>query len=230
MQRGVDEAGRTFAHQTVGRRPTRGGPVGPGAEISYSKLRSRWLILINTNIDYAIHQHLPFDETMDCLERAANDLIGVRNELVHSNILQCYTFTHKGRHSLGTLMTPTPPHPYQHGKILQAFERAPTTNFLHQHIDLTLDHRYGEGAVALQLDRVMFYEYFAQRLFRETGQDFFDVGHKLFIRIKRVNANMAKSYLNKAITQTELDERAYNIDQMRTVPWLSTDAIQSLTQ
>jgi len=230
MIRGVDESGRTFSTQTVGTRPSRNRTSGTASDIQYRNLRSRWMILINTNIDYEKHQHLPFDETMDCLEKAANDLVNQQNELVKAHILKYYHFTHKGRHSLGSRMTETPPNPYTHGKVLQAFERAPNTNYLHQHIDLTVDHSYGEGAFALQLDRMMFYEYIAQRLYRETGQDFFQHGHELFIRIRRVNANMAKSYLNKAITQSEIDAAKYEKNQMLTAPWVSKSTVDMLTQ
>lgn len=229
MLRGSADDGRTFATQTVGTRPQRKAISKKASERKYRYLRSRFIILVNTNIDFDKHQNLPFDETIDTLERAMNDLINQSNELVKANILKCYSFNPDDPTSLGTLLIPTPPNPYQHGKLYQAFETSTSSNYLHQHVDLTLDHTYGENAIALQLDRKALYQYLAQRLLKSTKLDFFK-DRRLFIRIKRVPANMAKSYLAKSIEQTEYDARQWNKEQLSTVPWLSARSAEALMQ
>lgn len=74
------------------------------------------------------------------------------------------------------------------------FETGSTTSYLHEHIDMTLNHRYGEGAIALKLNRNRFYDYIMGRLIREAGWNPRD---GIFIRIRRVMAYMGKSYMQK---------------------------------
>ncbi len=228
MQRGAVE-GHTFDVRTVGRPRSRAPLLGTATEQKYAFLRSRWTILINTNTDYNKDLNLPFDETMDCLEHAAKDLINQENEIVRAGILKCYNFDPNAPRSLVTPSIETPRNPYQHGKLSQAFENAPGSNYLHQHIDLILDHTYGEGAIALQLDRVAFYNYISGRLLRDTGQDFTRANHKLFIRIRRIPANMRRSYLSKSIHQSEEDARQFEMNQLRAVPWLNEMAVKELS-
>lgn len=212
----------TFKTRTLGTRPVLGQRLGTTAP-KYRVLRSKWIILINTNVDYEKSGTGPaiFDRTMDCLESAANDLVNQQNELVRAGILVCYNFDPNDRHSLVTPSIETPPNPYLHGSLSQAFENAPETGYLHQHIDLTLDHVYGEGAIALQLSRQALYNYIAGRLRTETGQDFTRRGHKLFIRIKRMRANMAKSYLGKSEQLSDARQAEFNRQAFGVAPYLS---------
>lgn len=224
----MSEPTHTFKTRTLGTRPVFGRRLGTTSP-KYRVLRSRWMILINTNIDYEkIGDEGLFNRTMDCLENAANDLVNQRNELVRAGILVCYDFDPNDRRSLVTPSIPTPPNPYLHGSISQAFEDAPATGYLHQHIDLTLDHVYGEGAIALQLDRENLYFYIAQRLRLETGQDFARPGHKLFIRIRRIPANMAKSYLGKSEQLSEARQGEFNRQVFGSVPYLSANVREQL--
>ena len=228
MQRGSVD-GRSFETRTVGRRPSRAPGSGTDVGPKYKILRSRWMILVNTNTDYNKDQTLPFDETMNCLERAANDLINQENEIVRAGILKCFNFDPNARRSLVTPSIETPRNPYQNGKLSQVFEAAPGSNYLHQHIDLTLDHVYGDGAIALQLNNKALYNYIAGRLLHDTGQDFTRAGRKLFIRIRRIPANMMKSYFAKGTYQSEEDARRFEMNQLRAVPWLREETLHDLS-
>lgn len=197
---------RTFDYQRVGHNPPM---VAQPMERKYTMLRSRWSILINTNMSF--QNQAQFDRVIEVMDRATADLTNERNELERANIVQAYHFnppTSTGSYSKTrpTQLLPNHPDPYFHAKARAAFETSLGSNYLHEHIDLTLDHIYGPGAVALKLNSRNLRAYFMERLVREAN---WDPGRQLFIRIKRMRANMARSYLSKQIEQSEQEARMF---------------------
>jgi hypothetical protein len=182
-----------------------------------SHLISRWTILINTNTSYTQDQTHIQRRLIDVLSQATRDL-GDQDELERAGILEAYHFRPplpNGSYSRGTpveKIEPPPPEMYTGGKTLFAFETAPNTHYLHEHIDLSLKHNWGEGAFALRINRHNFYEYIRRRIIEGTG---WDPGRGLFIRIRRIRANMARSYLQKTLnTMTEEREKDFEKNEL----------------
>lgn len=191
-------------------------PIPAPQQRGLAHLRSRWTILINTNTSYAQNQIGVQRRLIDVLARATMDL-GDQDELERAGILKAYHFQPPlpdGSFSRATPtqeIVPPPAEMYQGGKTLFAFETAPNTHYLHEHIDLVLNHTWGEGGFALHIDRKAFYEYIRRRIIEGTG---WDPGAGLFIRIRRIRANMARSYLQKAVTMSEADEKRFEDNEL----------------
>jgi len=205
---------RDFPSEWIGGYPDVDPTNAPKRKLT--RLTSRWTILINTNTSYTQHQVHLQRRLIDVLARATIDL-GSQNELERAHILEAYHFhppNADGSYSKETpteLMVPQPIELYSGGKTRFVFETAPKKRFLHEHIDLSCHHAWGEGAFALKINRENFYEYIRRRIIEGTG---WDPGRGLFIRIRRIRANMARSYLEKAITMTADEERMYNNRQL----------------
>lgn len=203
---------RSTVRQVGGMPPMIGTPITQ----KYDELRSRWTILINTNT--AFKDQRRFENVYRTLRQATMDLTE-QDELERAHILEAYRFQPPLANGSLSRATPTEliagaTDPYQGSKVLFAFETGPDTSYLHEHIDMTLDHRYGPGAVALLLNKQAFYNYIMGRLIRDAG---WDPAHKLFIRIRRVPAFMGKSYLRKQSEnqeRIEAEQRRFDIDTL----------------
>lgn len=77
-------------------------------------------------------------------------------------------------------------------KVLFVFEKGPLNDFLHEHIDIQINHHS-----CVQFNHKVVYAYF-----KEALKDFPEIT-SLFIRIKRVKAFMSTAYFKKSLMVAE---------------------------
>lgn len=156
----------------------------PGQRVAF--LASRWHILVNTNHKFTSNPRM--QACIQALRDATQALPTPVYEIKNWNMLKFFEWIAFGKKARDPIEDNTALYDTAIRKIkmVYVFEKGPINDFLHEHIDIQINHNS-----CLQFNHKNVYAYFAKALegFPEiTG---------LFIRIKRVKADMTNSYFKK---------------------------------
>ena len=150
-------------------------------------LASRFHILINTNHAFKSNERL--QACIQALREATNNMPPPTYEIRNWNMLKFFEWTSFGRKASqpieeNTLLYDTAILKY---RMVYVFEKGPLNDYLHEHIDIQINHNS-----CIQFNHKQVYAYFkdALKMFPEAQKH-------LFIRIKRVKADMTNAYFKK---------------------------------
>lgn len=149
-------------------------------------LASRFHILINTNHDFTLSPQRA-DEVREWLRRRTKALPPPIYELEHRDMLKFYDWAAQGVPASKPRASAQDYRDLVESvRLVFVFETGGETGYLHEHIDMQINH-YS----CVKMDAKNFTAYF-----RELEEEFPEI-RGMFIRIKRVKADMTESYFSK---------------------------------
>ena len=156
----------------------------PGQRVAF--LASRFHILINTNHKFTSDKRL--QACIQALRSATQALPTPIYEIKNWNMLKFFEWISFGKKARLPIEDNTTLYDTAIRKIkmVYVFEKGPINDYLHEHIDIQINHNS-----CVQFNHKQVYAYFANAL-----KDFPEIT-SLFIRIKRVKADMTNSYFKK---------------------------------
>lgn len=201
-----------------------GGRGAGRARRRFANLKSRWIIVINTNRNYVGHDDYR-DIIVDQLRRLTVNLLETE-QVFYQNIVEAFRFGPPGSHTVTDerIHPAGPAQLYERGELSYAFEIGGRNGALHEHIDLVMVHQNGEGAHALRMNVANLREYFQEGFVRGVNPQLPDKQKfpryvdtqraALFISVRQVRADMMDEYMDKDIYISEEDKRRYNAETL----------------